>query len=369
MANHNPALYPLRFQEILRNYGFGDRWMAEAFCKDGLPEGHTLAETWEVVDRPGESGRIINGALQGMTLHDCIATYGEALLGSDMLARFGTRFPLLIKFLDASKPLGEQIHPNDDQAPAYSATDTGKTEAWYMLKVRPGSTVHLGNRPGVTREELAEALLRQDSLSCMEEHRVQPGDAFLLYAGTMHYCRGGVLFCEIMQNSDVTLGLKYAIQRAEPDRRPEESRKLAGLIHLEDDFDCQTTPLVLREGPNTRTFVMACKHFAMERLDLAAPREFKLDGKRFYVLSLVEGTARVIYGDHTEELRLGQSCLLPASLGSVRLEPHHTASLLAMYVPDLLANIITPLRERGIADAAIVALGGRTRLNDLAGLV
>jgi hypothetical protein len=49
------VLYPLRFKEALRNYGFGDRWIVEAYEKEGLPEDHRVAETWEVCDRPTES--------------------------------------------------------------------------------------------------------------------------------------------------------------------------------------------------------------------------------------------------------------------------------------------------------------------------
>jgi hypothetical protein len=43
--------------------------------------------------------------------------------------------------------------------------------------------------------------------------------------------------------------------------------------------------------------------------------------------------------------------------------------LLKAYVPDLRANVIRPLREAGIADGVIAALGGKTRLNPLVPLL
>ena len=60
-------LYPLRFREILRDYGFGDRWIPEVFDKTGLqaPADHSIAETWEWCDRPEESSAVINGPLAG----------------------------------------------------------------------------------------------------------------------------------------------------------------------------------------------------------------------------------------------------------------------------------------------------------------
>ncbi|MEA3407473.1 MAG: hypothetical protein U9R48_05260 [Chloroflexota bacterium] len=187
---------------------------------------------------------LFTGAYLGMTLYEAIETYGEALLGSDIMERFGTRFPLIIKFLDASNVLGEQIH-------------------------------------------------------------------------------------------------------------------------LEDDFDCKTSHVIVERGANTQTFIFACRHFAMERLDLREDHALDLDGKRFYVLSQIEGSSRVVAGESVEMLRAGNSCLLPAALESVRLEPQGNAALLKMYVPDLMANIVEPLRARGVSDADIVGLGGHTGLNDL----
>ncbi|MBN1401255.1 MAG: hypothetical protein JXA74_10485 [Anaerolineae bacterium] len=363
------SLYPLRFEERLRNYGFGGRWIAEVLSKPGLPEDHTLAETWEVVDRPDESSVILNGPLAGRTLHQAIEELGEPLLGADIVARHGKRFPLLIKFLDASNPLGEQIHPNDAWAAQRGGFDTGKTEAWYMLHVRPGASIHAGPRPGLTRDELTGALLRGSSRDCMREFAVQPGDAFLLYAGVMHDARGGVLFCEIMQNSDITLGLNWHVQRAEPDQRAGRAAELADLIHLEEGFDPRTRPVRVAEQGNARTYIMACRHFAMERLDLVAPHTLTSEGQRFAVISAIQGAVRVSGGGVTERLLTGQSCLLPAGLTPIALAPEGQASLLKMYVPDLMADIVAPLRACGVPDAGILGLGGRTCLNDLAPLL
>jgi mannose-6-phosphate isomerase len=381
----------MRFKEILRNYGFGDRWIAEVFAKTDLPADHRIAETWEFCDRPRtenapqESSEVINGPLAGLTLHDLIDQYGERLLGSEILASYGERFPLLIKFLDASNPLGEQVHPNDEQARQMGRQDPGKTEAWYMLHTRggqrapgePGSpesaSVHCGNLPGVTREQARQAIFDGTIRDHLQEHFVQPGDAFLLYAGTMHYSRGGVLFYEIMQNSDVTLPLRRWPGRGRSEQ--EQARMLelaANAIHLEDDFDCRTRPVVLRESENVRTYVMACQHFALERLDLAAPYVLPCDGRHFYALSQIEGHSTIRLADIEQprvELAPGLSCLVPAEPGQVTIEPAPKASILVAYVPNLITDIVRPLRDAGVDDRAIAALGGVTRLNPLPALL
>ena len=118
------------------------------------------------------------------------------------------RFPLLIKFLDVSHPLGEQSHHADALAAKYGLRDPGKTEAWYMLKTRPGATIRCGHIAGTTPEQVRTAVLDGTIRYLMQEYVVEPGDAFLLHAGTMHYSDGGVLFYEIMQNSDVYISLR-----------------------------------------------------------------------------------------------------------------------------------------------------------------
>ncbi len=368
--NALPSLYPLRFKEILRDYRFGDRWIVREFDKTDLPEDHRIGETWEVCDRPGESSEIVNGALAGRTLHEAIDAYGADLLGEEITARFGKKFPLLIKLLDATHTLSEQVHTNDElTAERFPEEFCGKTEAWCMLRTTPGAKVFAGPRPHLTRERLVEAVLADETAGCMTEHPAAPGDAFLLHAGTMHYSPGGLLFYEIMQNSDVYTSLKPPRGEMSDEARRTAARLAAEAVHLEDGFDCRTRPVRLTDGANARTFVFACQHFALERLDLAERAYVGAPGRRFEVLTVIEGRADVTGAGRTERLAPGQSCLLPASLSDATITPAPAAAVLRAYVPDLVRDIIAPLRAAGIADDAIAALGGRTRLNPLTRLL
>jgi mannose-6-phosphate isomerase len=362
-------LYPLRFKEILRNYGFGGRWIVEVFEKTGLPGDHRVAETWEVCDRPDESSVVLNGALAGRTLHELIAEFGEDLLGRDIVARFGSRFPLLIKLLDASHVLSEQAHHSDALAAKRKLDDPGKTEAWYMLRVRESATVHIGqasDEEGVA--SLQAALLAGSIRDHMREYAVRPGDAFLLYAGTMHYCRGGALFYEIMQNSDVYIGLQKPDEGLPEEERVARARDILEGVHLEAGFDPKIASVVLEQNANTRTFVMACEHFALERLDLGEPLTLESDGECFAVLTQIEGGCALVWdggASGREVLGPGQSCLLPAKLERVTIDPISGCALLKAYVPNLLRDVVEPLRQAGVADTAIAGLGGKTALNPL----
>ena len=206
------TLYPLRFQEILRNYSFGNRWIVSAYEKGPFPADHRVAETWEVCDRPGESSTVVNGPLAGATLHELIERFGADLLGRDVVARCGTRFPLLIKLLDVSNPLAEQAHHSDELAQARGLPDPGKTEAWYMLRTLPGATIHCGAKPGLTPEAALQAILNGSSRELMREYPVQPGDAFLLHAGTMHYSDGR----DDLLRDHAKLGCLYRLASPQP---------------------------------------------------------------------------------------------------------------------------------------------------------
>ena len=363
------ALYPLRFTEILRNYEFGGRWIAEAFDKEGLPADHSLAETWEVCDRPGESSVVRNGALSGTSLHELIARYGEALLGRGIVAEHGNRFPLLVKILDATYPLGEQVHPDDRLAREMGRSDTGKTEAWYMLQTRGGATVHCGTSAGTTSDVVRRALLGDTSRDVMEELPARPGDAFLLHAGTMHYSRGGLLFYEIMQNSDITISLRGSEHPAGTAGRKEWAERTLRAVRVVPGHQCRTRAVTTASGVNRVSYIFACRHFALERLDLAAPHTISCAGDRFFVLTVVEGAADVSCAVGRESLGRGHSCLLPAGLGDLTIVPRGPCSILKGYVPDLLRDVVEPLRAAGIADDAITALGAEPDSNPLTELV
>ena len=61
-----------------------------------------IGESWELSGIPGNESVVAGGAYDGMTLTQLAEKGGSALLGEENFKRFGTRFPLLIKFIDAA---------------------------------------------------------------------------------------------------------------------------------------------------------------------------------------------------------------------------------------------------------------------------
>ncbi|MBN1672047.1 MAG: hypothetical protein JXR37_13495 [Kiritimatiellae bacterium] len=358
-------LYPLRFKEILRAYPFGNRWIVRTFHKEGLPADHPISETWEVCDRPGESSLILNGPLKGLSLAEVSRQFKEELLGNEIVRRCRLRFPLLVKFLDASHELGEQAHQDDGLAKRRNLPDTGKTEAWYMIRTTPDATAEIGNKDGVTGKDVVAAVLAGTAASLMNTRPISEKDAFLLYAGVMHHTYGGALFYEIMQNSDVVIDLRKAdgtMTDTEARKRAEEA---AEGVYLEEGADYRIEPVVISDGEHRHAYLLACEYFALERIDIHTPYRLTRDGDRFHILTQIAGASEIAANGAAVALPLGTSCLLPAAVGDAVITPKEDASVLIAYVPDLLKNVIHPLRNAGVPDRTIEKLGGTTRLNHL----
>jgi mannose-6-phosphate isomerase len=114
--------------------------------------------------------------------------------------------PLLIKFIFTSEKLSVQVHPGDDYARKHHDSP-GKTEMWHILAAEPGAKIAAGFRAPLSADQL-EAAARSGAIEeLLDWFDAHPGDTFFIPAGTVHAIGGGLVLCEIQQNSDVTYRL------------------------------------------------------------------------------------------------------------------------------------------------------------------
>ena len=104
-------MYPLKFRPILKERLWGGEKLRDMLGK--RIKSDTTGESWELSAVAGDVSVIENGELRGTSLQALIDTEKEALLGKSVYERFGSEFPILIKFIDAKKDLSIQLHPND----------------------------------------------------------------------------------------------------------------------------------------------------------------------------------------------------------------------------------------------------------------
>jgi mannose-6-phosphate isomerase len=112
----------LRLRPVARNYSWGSPTAIPEYL--GLePTGQPVAELWfgahssassgVVPPAPGAAGQSTPNDLQALLEADPVGT-----LGDDVLARFGTRLPFLMKIIAPARPLSLQVHPGLERARA-----------------------------------------------------------------------------------------------------------------------------------------------------------------------------------------------------------------------------------------------------------
>jgi mannose-6-phosphate isomerase len=305
---------PLRFERICLEKVWGGRRLSKT-PGIPLPGDKPIGETWEVVDREDRSSVVASGNLKGRTLRELVREQGAALLGRTRPTLEG-RFPLLVKFLDASEPLSLQVHPPSGTR---GPLGEGKSEAWYILDAQPGSKLWLGLHEGVTRAHLAQAAPRREVLDHVREFPALKGEAVFVPGGTVHALGGGITLLEVQENADTTHRF-YDWDRLGLDGKPREIQVESAVASTSCDGaptqPCSATLEAAGSGVRTASLVDApC--FAMDLFEIDGSMTFDTHslalvhvviGGRGEFVSLVEPRAPV-------DLAPGDTWLVPASLG------------------------------------------------------
>jgi len=329
---------PLTFKPVYKDYIWGGACLATHFHRTGTP--YPCAESWEISAHPDGPSIVANGQYAGRSLPELASEFGVALMGTQ--TPDPTRFPLLIKLIDANDKLSVQVHPNNSNAALTQGEP--KTEMWYVLNRNPGSSLYTGLREGVTPEVLQTALLDGTAEKCLAEVSINPGDAIFIPGGLVHAIGGGALIYEVQQNSNTTYRL-FDWNRVGADGKPrplhiEESFKTiewdnAGNKHAPRTSTLVRSPndrlkpaelergAVFRDGAAMRECLNAgmtgyqslvsCTFFQVGKLALEGNTSVKQDGTSFTALFIENGNASVTASGETVQLTKGMSCLIPAA--------------------------------------------------------
>lgn len=322
-------LYPLRVTPIYKTAIWGGRKLA-CLLNRQLPEGEHFAESWNVSGHPAGLSVIENGPLAGTPLQEVLENYRTDLLGPHAGRDF-TRFPLMVKFLDANRQLSVQVHPNEEYVEEKRLSDAAKAEAWVVLDVVPGSRMTLGFQRPVTRKEVAHALQKDELEEILFEREPVPGECYFLPAGTVHSLGAGIFLYEIQQCSNLTFRL-YDWNREDEYGRKRE-------LHVKQALETLKPEHWNSEPVHPQCVEAGCERlihsraFCLDRItfsDACPSRTF--DGtKSCRVLTLIEGSATV--AGLEKPLLKGDSVILPASLGKVEVRST-SAVVLDAYLPE-----------------------------------
>ncbi|MFH1008394.1 MAG: type I phosphomannose isomerase catalytic subunit [Candidatus Latescibacterota bacterium] len=302
--------YPLKFHPLFQERVWGGERLAR-FLGKRTPPAKRIGESWELSCCGDEISMVANGSYQGMGLDRMVADFGAALIGTD--AHPGA-FPLLFKYVDAEDLLSVQVHPDDRYAERHEGGELGKTEAWVVVDALPGARLVRGLEPGADAVSFRRAVEVGDLSEMLHWIAVSPGDVIFVPAGQVHAIGSGMLLYEVQQSSDVTYRL-YDWGRP----RPLHTEKAPEVIRFEKlpDF---VEGVSAQEPGGTRTALLRCPYFVMERLDVRLCMENHCDGRCFHVLSVLGGHGHIRWGKgQTMALEPGLTLLLPAQLGAYQV--------------------------------------------------
>lgn len=325
-------LYPLFFEPIYQYRVWGGRHLSE-FLRSPLPGDGPVGEAWILSDRDDHPSQVANGPLKGSTIRQLFDQSPQDLLGE--LAGHYQRFPILLKFLDAQEKLSVQVHPDDGQTNYIPEGESGKTEAWVVLKADSESRIYAGLKPGTTLNKLRRSLANGTVADDIASFTPRVGDGVFIRAGTVHSLSGLVVF-EVQENSDITFRL-YDWDRIDPKTgtsRPLQIDQAIGCINF-NQVAIGPVPQVIEETkPVLRKRIFHCDHFSVWRHHGESPFTVGALGLPRVLISL-GGEGLLEHQGSTYPVGKGDVVLLPAVVGVCAFRPHGAVNLLQVALPEL----------------------------------
>lgn len=320
---------PLKFNPILKSLIWGGNRIAA--YKRNKAELPNIGESWELSGVKGSESVVVGGQYAGFTLSQLIAELKGELVGRKVYERFGTEFPLLVKFIDARDDLSIQVHPNDTLAQQRHGKH-GKTEMWYVVDADEGAHLKSGFSQQITPKEYELRVADNTLTNVLCDYAVQPDDLFFLPAGRVHAICAGTFVAEIQQTSDVTYRI-YDYGRVGKDGKPRE-------LHTElakDAIDYTVLPDYRSHyaaAKNREVELVACPYFTTSLYDLDAAVEKDLSTMDSFLIVMClagRGTLLDDRGDETP-IRQGETLLVPAATRWMRFLPDESMKLLTSHL-------------------------------------
>jgi len=309
-------MYPLKFQPILKERLWGGTKLKDVL---GKPiENDITGESWELSTVKGDVSVIANGNFAGTSLQELIEENPEGVLGKNVVDRFGTDFPILIKFIDAKQDLSIQLHPND--ALAKERHDSfGKTEMWYIMDADKDANLIVGFNKDVTKEEYTDSIKSDTLLDLLNYESVKEGDTYFINTGKIHAIGAGVLLAEIQQTSDVTYRV-FDFNRKDKNGNLRELHTEMALDAIDyskkDDFK-----VAYPSEENVVNKMVDCPYFKTNFLKLSQDLKLNVSNRDSFTIYMCVGGLVEIENDFGKAtIRKGETVLVPANCNTITLK-------------------------------------------------
>ena len=322
-------LYPLKFKPILKEKIWGGEKLHHLLGKE-TGSMSKCGESWEISGVQGNISVVSNGFLAGNNLEELSEVYMGDLLGDRIYEKFGMEFPLLIKFIDANDILSIQVHP-DDRLARERHNSFGKTEMWYIIQADDHSKIITGFNRSINKEVYQEHLQNKRLKEILNFEDAFQGDVFFIPAGRVHAVGAGILLAEIQQTSDITYRI-YDWDRVDANGKERDLHTDLALDAI-DYHHYNNYKTSYEATMNISSQVIECNYFNTNYLqfDIRVGKDFSFIDS-FVIYMCISGEFSIEYNGKTEEVKRGESILVPASLKLIFLQPRQETRLLEVFI-------------------------------------
>ncbi|MGV8963178.1 MAG: type I phosphomannose isomerase catalytic subunit [Candidatus Saccharimonadaceae bacterium] len=322
-------LYPLKFQPILKPIIWGGTEISK--FKNLKTEETSIGESWEISAVENNVSVVENGEFSGKHLDTLINEAKGELVGKKIYEKFGSKFPLLIKFIDAQDDLSIQVHPNDELAEKRH-NSFGKTEMWYVVKAKAEAFIVTGFKDKITPEQYLEKVKDNTFTDTLQKYVAKEGDVYFLPAGRVHAIGSGCFIAEIQQTSNITYRIyDYNRKDAQGNSRELHTELAKDAIDY-TIHDSYQTDYQLKKNESVE--LVSCQYFTTNLLQLDKPFEKDVTFiESFIIYMCLEGSCR--FEDNNQNkitLKQGETTLIPANTKRVIISPINKVKLLETFV-------------------------------------
>ena len=273
-----------------------------------------IAEAWELSGYTGKESLADGGVYDGKTINEIIAAEGKEILGT--AAGGSDKLPILIKLIDAAKPLSIQVHPSDENAKLLNA-DGGKTEMWIICEAEKDAFLYYGVKEKLDGDKFRNAILDGTITDYLNKVPVKPGDTFFIKAGTIHAIGAGITICEIQQTSDTTYRL-YDYKRKDANGNERELHIEKGIIASNLNVQTEFYEKGVQKG--NEKLMVSCPFFNVSTIDVSGEEKTSVTADSFAAFTVTEGTGVIISSDEEINVTQGSTVFAFAGAGEITLK-------------------------------------------------
>lgn len=340
------AQRPFRLVPYFDESVWGGQWMREKFKLSG--DVSNFGWAFDGVPEENSIGLKFGDMVYDSPAVNLVFMFPDQLLGPKVHSRFGREFPIRFDYLDTmgGGNLSLQVHPLVEYIQDKFGMHYTQDESYYILESTEQSSIYLGTKEGVTKEELFKELRLAESgkqsfpdEKFINNFKVKKHEHYSIPAGTIHCGGNDTVVLEISATPYIFTFKLWDWDRVGLDGKPrpvhlnhgEENVQINRDTHWVKD-NLMAGPEMIREGDGFTE-----ESTGLSELEFIETRRIWFDKEvqlqthdSVNMLNLVEGEAAIVFSldDAFEpyEVHYGETFIVPASVQKYGIKPAYSTT-------------------------------------------